>query len=230
MKNKKWNHVMILIVIVAVIGFGVFAYLGMFREFDASGYVNAVLAQRMKGNVQLITEITKDMTKEQAHEEYERLITETVEKVLCSGVTMQDEQKQQCVEVTKKIFASMKYKVGEAEKKSKEEYRVTVAFQPVDIIEQMKALTDEELKLISAKVEKGEAYRGTEEESLTQINSEIAQKFPQLLENAYKSMGYQDEQTIVFTVKKGESGLYAMNGAEIGEFVTKIMGLNAKQD
>lgn len=230
MKNKKWNHVMVLIVIVTVIGFGVFAYLGMFREFDASAYVNAVLAQRMKGNVQLITEMTKDMTKEQANEEYERLITDTVEQVFCTSVAMEDEQKQQCAEVTKKVFASMKYNIGEAKKKGKDEYQVTVTFQPVDLIDKMKALLDEEIKLASEKVEKGEAYRGTEEESLAQINGEIALKFPQLLETAYQSMSYQDEQTIVFTVKKGESGLYAMNGAQISEFVTKIMGLNVNQD
>ena len=230
MKNQKWNRVIVIFLVVVTLGFGIFAYLGMFREFDASGYVNAVLSQRMKGNVQLITDMTKDLTKEQANAEYERLITDTVEKVFCVGVTMQDEQKQQCAEVTKKIFASMKYKVGEAEKKGKDEYAVTVTFQPVDIIDKLKALLEEELKLANEKVEKGEAYRGTEEEMLMQINGEIALKYPQLLDSAYQSMSYQDELTMVFTIKKGENGLYVVDGAQIGEFVTKIMGLNANQD
>lgn len=229
MKNQKWNRVIVIFLVIVTVGFGVFAYLGMFREFDASGYVNAVLSQRMKGNVQLITEMTKDLTREQANQEYERLIAETVDN-FCTGLAVQDEQKQQCAEVTKKIFASMKYKVGEAEKKGKDEYHVTVTFQPVDIIDKTKALLEGELKLASEKVEKGEAYRGTEEESLAQINGEIALKLPQLLETAYQTMEYKDEQTMTFVIKKSENGVYIMNGTQIREFVTKIMGSNAKQD
>lgn len=230
MDNKKRNLMIVIFLVVATIGFGVFAYLGISRDFDASRHVDAVLAQKLKGDFRQIKESSKNFSEEKASEEYEKMIANTTEQVFCAGINMQEPQKKQCLEITRELFKSLKYEVGEAEKVGKEEYKVPVTFKSVDLIDKIKELLQQEMKVIKEKVEKGEAYRGTEEDIQMQIDTELALKYPKILEEAYKSMSYQDEQTIVFVVKKNEKGLYVTDGAQINEFVTKILGLNVKED
>ena len=51
-----------------------------------------------------------------------------------------------------------------------------------------------------------------------------------VLEAAYENIQYDEKETFVFTVKRGENEAFALDSAALSEFLAKIMNLDAKQD
>ena len=52
----------------------------------------------------------------------------------------------------------------------------------------------------------------------------------ELLKTAYEAVQYAGPETMIFTVKEDENGLFTLDEAQIYEFITKIMGLDEIQD
>ena len=63
-----------------------------------------------------------------------------------------------------------------------------------------------------------------------QMQAEYATNLASMLKEANETMEFGDEESIVLSVKKGENGLYVIDGTQIGQFLLKIMGLGENQD
>ena len=232
MENKKKNMtigVIVSVVVVLFIVFGTLACLGIFREFNAQRYVSAVLDQTLKGDVEDAVEMVDGATEEALYTQYEAGISSFVKNSLTSGTELTTELEKRYTELCKKVFASMKYEVQEAEKISDEEFQVPVKYQPSDILQKFIVSVTAEAQRLNEKVENGE-YRGTLEEINTQMKEEFMNNSCDLFEEAYNSMEFGEEQTIVLKVVKGEDDLYELEESAITEFLVKILSLDAKED
>ncbi len=232
MKEKKTNIILIIAIVVATIilvVFGTLAGMGVFREFDAEGYVSAMLDQTLKGEVKAATKMTDGTTEESLYAQYEEGIKSFVSQSLIRGAEVSGEIETKYIEVSKKIFASMKYEVHEAEKVKKGEFRVEVSYQPVNIFQTFIDSVEAESKRLNEKVEKGE-YRGTIDEINAQMKEEFLSNSCKLFEEAYNTMEFGEKKTVVFTVVKGDDGLYELENAQIAQFLKKILGIDEIQD
>lgn len=222
--NAKQKKMLIgVAAIVIVVAMVVVAGCGIFRGFNAEQYVSVVLAQNLKGEVKSAVKMTKGLTEEEAKQQYEATISSFVKSMTPTGLELTKEQEKKSVETAKKIFDAMKYEVQEAEKISDDEYKVPVKYQPTDVFAKLQSLAEKESVRLTEKMQKGE-YRGTTEEINKKMQDEFASNFPTMLEEAYKTMEYKEEQTMDLVVKKGESGLYILDGTQTSEFIKKIIG------
>lgn len=222
--NKK-----AVISIVACVLLAVVAWIGIFREFDAASYTSAILNQHFKGEVKNAASMIEDMSEEELQKQYEDGVISFVENNLIHGVEMDDELKAKYISVCKEIFAKMKYEVGEAEKISREEYKVPVTFNSSDAFMKYIAFVEDVTKGLQDKVEKGE-YKGKEDEINAQLRKEFLEGSYDALVKACEEQEYSESETMIFTVKKGENGLFGLNEAEITDFLMKIMRLDEIQD
>lgn len=224
MKSKKGTAAIIAVIVVLV---GIVC-VGLLRDFDAQGYVRAILNQRFQGDVTEAEEILEDTTKKELVRQYEEGIENFVAAYITNGVEMDEALEQKFVELCKEIFRSMKYQVNEAEKISRKEYDVSVEFEPADVFPQFIASIQTESENLKQKAENGE-YKGTKEEINVQMQNEFLNRSYELLEAAYQNMQYKDTETIVFKVKSNENNVFSMNEEEISSLITKILRLDEIQ-
>ena len=232
MEGKKKNIIIGVIISAAVvlfIVFGTLACLGVFREFNAQRYVTAVLDQTFKGDVEVTVEMIDGATEEALKELYETGIESFVKKTLLNGAELDSDLETKYIDVCKKIFASMKYSVQEAEKISDGEFEVPVTYQPSNVLQLFISSATSEVARIEQKKEKGE-YRGTYDEIEAQMKAECISNWCTMLEEAYNSMEFGEEQTVVLKVVKGEDDLYELEASAVTEVLKKILNLDVKQD
>ncbi len=226
MKEKKRNIIIAISSVAVLAVFATIVCIRLFSGFNASKYVNAVCSQVIKGDVDEAIQVTRGLTEEAAKEQHEVMVSNFVDNVIASGLTLDEKQKEECVEISKKIFSEMKYDVKKSKKISDDEYQVTIEYQKTDVIAKLQKLAKEESERAHKKVNKGE-YRGATEEINAQLQEEFTKKLPDMLEEAYKTMEFGKTETIVLVVKKSENGLYTV---DVGEFIEKIMNLSTKED
>lgn len=232
MERKKKNVVLGLVISVAAvlfIVFGTLACLGVFRGFNAQGYVSAILDQTFKGEVEYAVEIMDGATEETLYAQYEAGVESFVKNTILQGKEINNELEEKYIDLCKKIFDKTKYSVQEAEKISDNEFHVPVTYQPSNVLQLFVASAAGEIDRIKAKNDKIE-YRGTLEEIEAKMNEEYLTNCCTLLEEAYNNMEYGKEQTVVIKVIKGEDGLYKLEESAITQFLVKILSLDAKQD
>lgn len=232
MERKKKNVVIGVIIGVATvlfIVFGTLACLGIFREFNAQGYVSAILDQTFKGEVELATEMIEGTTEDALLEQYEAGIKSFTQNTILQKEEIDEELEKKYIDSCKKIFHNMKYSVQEAEKISDNEFHVSVTYQPSNVLQLFATSAASEVERIEAKKEKGE-YRGTYDEIQAKMKEECLTNWREMLESACENMEYGKEQTFVFKVLKGEDGLYKLEESSITEFLVKILSLDEKQD
>lgn len=217
--------VIIVIVLLAIVGRRI-----LVQDFDAKAYVSAMLDQTFKGDEEALLTIVEGTTQKALNEQYEAEITDFVEKNIAVGVNMDDEMKAKHIALCKDIFGAMKYSVGEAEKISNSEYRVPVKYQTADIFTKFMAAEATEYARIMEKVQKGEYKGETQEENDLQMKQEYLNNTYEMLKRAYEEVQYAKAETIVFTVKKNEDGVFTLDSKQIYEFTTKIMGFDEIQD
>lgn len=226
-KKKTWIIAIAVVVLIAILG--TFACLGIFRGFDANGYVSAILNQTMRGEVDEARRITEGATEATLRAQYEEGIRSFVTNSILSGVEATDEIEEKYVATCKKVFADMKFEVGNAEKISKNEYHVPVTYQPSDVFVKYMASIEGERTRLKTKAENGE-YRGTLEEIYAKMGEELLNNSHTYFEEAYETMEFAEGKTMVFKVKKGESGLFEIEETQITAFLVKILGLDEIQD
>ncbi len=232
MERKKKNVVLGVVISVAAvlfIVFGTLACLGVFRGFNAQGYVSAILDQTFKGDVEYAAEIMEGATEETLYAQYEGGIESFAKNTILQGEEIDKELEKQYIDLCKKIFDKMKYTVQEAEKISDNEFHVPVTYQPSNVLQLFVPLAKSEVERIEAKKEKGE-YRGNYDEIEAKMKAECLTNWCEMLEEAYNNMEYGKEQTVVFKVIKGEDGLYKLEESAITDFLVKILSLDEKED
>lgn len=228
MKIKK-NIVAVVAAGIVVVALVVIVCVGLLRDFDAQGYVSAILNQRFHGDVTEAMEIIEDTTKEELTKQYEEGIEKFVSDYIINGVEVDEELKQKFIALGKEIFDSMKFTVNEAEKLNWKEYDVSVDFQSSDVLIQFVNAIPAEAEKLMQKAENGE-YKGSKEEINVQMQQELLNNSYELLKTAEQNMQYGEKETIVFKVKSNDKHVFSMNEEEISVFITKILRLDEIQD
>lgn len=213
---------------IGLILLGIIVYVGIFREFDAKGYVDAVLAQYLKGDMTLAEEVFEDTESQVLKEQYESSIRSFVESNITSGIEMDEERKAAYVDLCKTIFSNFTYEVQEAEKIDRSQYQVPVTYHPVNLFELFQEGLAAEQARLSQKVEKGE-YQGSVEEIKQQMQEEFYTNAYQLFEEAYKNVEEGAQETYVFSVVKNENGDFEVEESQITEFIAKIVNIDEIQ-
>ena len=176
-----------------------------------------------------VASMVEGQTEEELYAQYEEGIESFVVNNITSGVEMDAELQEKYIALCREIFAAMKYDVKEAEKISRKEYQVPVEYQSADIFKNFVTAVSNEYTRLMQKVENGE-YQGTLEEINAQMQADYLNNTYELLKTAYEAVQYAGPETMIFTVKEDENGLFTLDEAQIYEFITKIMGLDEIQD
>ena len=225
MRTKKGVAAVICVIVVLV---GIVCA-GLLKDFDAAGYVSAILDQRFQGEVASAAEIIEDTDESELMRQYEEGIESFVADHITNGVDVDEELERKFVNLCKEIFRTMKYSVGEAEKISRKEYDVKVEFQPVDIFQQFITAIAVESQQLKDKAENGE-YKGTKDEINQQMQTEFLNNSYELLKESYQNMQYGEAETMVFKVESDETNAFSLKEEDISSFITKILGLDEIQD
>ena len=104
MKSKKGTVAAIAVIIVLV---GIVC-IGLLRDFDAQGYVRAILNQRFLGYVTEAEEILEDTSKKELLKQYDEGIESFVSDYITNGVEIDSELEKKFVDLCKEIFGAMK--------------------------------------------------------------------------------------------------------------------------
>lgn len=232
MKEKK--RTIIIGVAVGVIAllfivFGTLAISGAFRQFDARGYVTAVLKQMLEGDVKSAEEIMDGVTEEHLTAQYEAGVQSFLHILVSKDAEMTAELEEKYLAVCKKILASSKYEVQEAEKKSDGEILVPVTYRATNVLQLFQEAEAGEMASMNEKKERGE-YRGSLEEVQKQMQEEYLSDCCGILEEAFEKMEFGEKQTVVMKIIKDEDGLYKLEETTITQFLLKILNLDEKED
>lgn len=203
----------------------------IFRDFDAQGYIQALMLQNFQGEIVEISGFVDDKTDAGLEKQYEDSILSFVENNITAGIEMDQELKDKYIETCKDIFKDMKYNVKEAEKINSKEYHVEVEYQSVDVFQRFSTAVATESVRLQEKVDKGE-YKGSLEEINQQMKDELLANAYGFLKTSHEQMQYAEQQSVTFIIKKNEEGLFTISDEEMSmtEFVKKIMGLDANQE
>lgn len=224
----KPKRIITLVVIVAAAVIGILC-LGLRHDFDAQGYVQAILNQTFKGETEKLADIVADASEESLYQQYEDGVDSFVTKNLLNNVEADEEVKQKFVELWKDVFKSLKYEVKQAEKISNEEYAVAVEIEPTDIFLQFVASVETEQQNLNTKVEKGE-YSGTKEEIESQMQKEVLESRYNTLKAAYENPQYSEKTVVRFRVTSDENHVFSIEEEGITTLVTKLLRLDEIQD
>lgn len=225
MRSKKGIAATIVVMLVLV---GIVCF-GLVRDFDAQGYVRAIMAQTFQGEVTEASEIIKNSTEEELYRQYEERIEAFVANNIIFDIEIDKDLEQKYVNLCKEIFGVMKYNVLEAEEINRKEYDVKVEFQSADVFQQfVKAVNEESLRL-KEKAERGE-YKGTKEEINKQMQEEFLNNSYEALKKAYQNIQYGEAETFVFKITSDDKNVFSVDDNDISLLITKILRLDEIQD
>jgi hypothetical protein len=215
--------------VVAVIALGAVAFWGLNQDFKADKYVGVILDYTFKGEADDTDGMFDPASHEQMKKQYDENIAVFVENNITGGIAVDDEMKEKYTALCKDIFKAMKYNVKTVEKVNRDEYKVTVEYETANIFGTYMELATQEAGKLLEKANRGE-YQGTKDEINAQMQQETIVNDYTVLESAYQNVQYAEKEKFVFTVKRAESEAFALDGAELSEFLAKIMDLDAKED
>lgn len=117
----------------AILLAAVFGLTGCGGDFDAAGYMQAVLDERLQGEFSEAAQIM-DTSEFELKQDYESSVDSFVYAYLTAGYEeLNDYTLYEYETLVKDIFSVMKYDVKKAEKAGEKEYEVSVEIQPVDL-------------------------------------------------------------------------------------------------
>lgn len=219
---KKRNRIKLIWMLLMVF------FLSGCNDFDAEGYVQAALDAVFQGETDALMALEDGSKKRELEQEYEDRIAEFAEG-LTIGLEVSEPMQIQFNVLCENIFRTMRYSVETAEKSSKNVYKVTVEYVPSDVFVKWTEYMAENAEDLNERAQDGE-YQGTEEEIWEQMRLDIATESLELLDTAMMNAAYGEEKQTVLSVKKGEDGEFAMDEAEIADFIAKILYLDEIQD
>lgn len=219
---KKRNKIKLIWMLLMVL------FLSGCNDFDAEGYVQAALDAVFQGETDALMALEDGSKKRELEQEYEERIAEFAEG-LTIGLEVSEPMQIQFNVLCENIFRTMRYSVETAEKSSKNVYKVTVEYVPSDVFVKWTEYMAENAEDLNERAQAGE-YQGTEEEIWEQMRLDIATESLELLDTAMMNAAYGEEKQTVLSVKKGEDGEFAMDEAEIADFIAKILYLDEIQD
>lgn len=221
MKNKK-NILKIWVVCAAVI----LGVAGCGKDFDAAGYVQALLDLTFQGEISGAAGFMEDASEETLMRAYQDSIDRFVAANITSGMDIGELKTSRFAELTSKIFLTMRYGVGEAKKTGKREYEVEVDIWPADVFVNFQDMLTEDSLKMAEKIEAGEYEGETEEETGQMILSDIINHAYELLDTAYMDIQYGDKETVTLRVYAERGGDASIDEDDMDRLFRQILRLD----
>lgn len=221
MKNKK-NILKIWAVCAAVI----LGVAGCGKDFDAAGYVQALLDLTFQGEISGAAGFMEDASEETLMRAYQDSIDRFVAANITSGMDIGELKTSRFAELTSKIFLTMRYGVGEAKKTGKREYEVEVDIWPADVFVNFQDMLTEDSLKMAEKIEAGEYEGETEEETGQMILSDIINHAYELLDTAYMDIQYGDKETVTLRVYAERGGDASIDEDDMDRLFRQILRLD----
>lgn len=221
MKNKK-NILKIWAVCAAVI----LGAAGCGKDFDAAGYVQALLDLTFQGEISGAAGFMEDASEETLMRAYQDSIDRFVAANITSGMDIGELKTSRFAELTSKIFLTMRYGVGEARKTGKREYEVEVDIWPADVFVNFQDMLTEDSLKMAEKIEAGEYEGETEEETGQMILSDIINHAYELLDTAYMDIQYGDKETVTLRVYAERGGDASIDEDDMDRLFRQILRLD----
>lgn len=221
MKNKK-NILKIWAVCAAVI----LGAAGCGKDFDAAGYVQALLDLTFQGEISGAAGFMEDASEETLMRAYQDSIDRFVAANITSGMDIGELKMSRFAELTSKIFLTMRYGVGEAKKTGKREYEVEVDIWPADVFVNFQDMLTEDSLKMAEKIEAGEYEGETEEETGQMILSDIINHAYELLDTAYMDIQYGDKETVTLRVYAERGGDASIDEDDMDRLFRQILRLD----
>lgn len=170
---------------------------GCGKDFDAKGYVEAVMAAKYRGeyaDYAKMTGMSEEEAKEDMESEFDEFMKDDLESV---GLDTTDEQIEQYQQVQRDLRAKIEYEVKDAVKDDDGNYTVDVVVTPLDAYDKTEAgIQDEWMEAVE---------NGADEDDLIQIFIDF---YKECVDNAQP----KDPVTITLHVEKQEEGNRAVYG------------------
>lgn len=225
MKDKKrwWRGLFLLL-------FAGFLFYGTtLKEFDAKGYVQAMLDANLKGDVQKACAMIEDQSEEELLFQYEEGVENFLANNILTGVTVKEEQREEYLTLCRQIYQSMEYEVGIARKENAKEYQVEVTYQKTDVMVRFVEYVEEASEQFLKEVEKT-TYKGTEEEIRGQMEEVFLKRSLDCLKRACEDAEKGAKETMNFTVSADENDLFSLKEGQMSQFIEKILCIDQIQD
>ena len=202
---------------------------GCGKDFDASGYVQALLDLTFQGEISGAAGFMEDASEEALMKAYQDSIDRFVAGNITSGMDIGELKSSRFAELVSKIFLTMRYGVGEAEKTGKKEYKVTVDIWPADVFVNFQILLTQDSLKMAEKIEAGEYEGETEEETDQMILSDIINHAYELLDTAYMDIGYGEKETVTLRIYAGQGKEYSADEDDMDHLFRVILRLDESQ-
>lgn len=198
---------------------------GCDRDFDAAGYVQALLDERLQGE---FSEASRVMEKSEYElkQDYDASIEEFVDTYLTGGYDdLNDYTLYEYKTLMKEILSVMKYDVKKAEKTGSQKYEVTVKIQPVDLfVNYVKGLKEAGEEIEQAAENGG--YEGTQEEIREMMQNDYLARAYDLLQDAYLNMQYADSVSVKVKVSAKDGKSYSISENEYQTLLEKFFQMD----
>ncbi len=202
---------------------------GCGRDFDAAGYVQALLDLTFQADVTKASAFMEDASKEALMQAYRDSIDRFVAANITSGLELGELKTTRFAELVSKIFMVMRYQVQDGRKTGKREYEVPVEICPADVFTAFQEMLVEDSLKMAEKIEKGEYEGATEEETNQQILLDIVNHAYELLDTAYMDIQYGEEETVILHVSADRGSEYSVDEDDMDGLIRKILRLDEIQ-
>ena len=170
----------------------------------------------------------EDATENSLMRQYQQSIDNFVAANITNEIEMNETKTAQFADLVSKIFATMRYDVGKAEKTGKREYEVPVSIQPSDVFANFQQSLSQDSIKITQKIKEG-GYEGTTEEVTQQVLNDIVNHAYELLDAAYQDTAYGEEETVILHVQADKNHEYSVDEDDMNSLVLKILRLDEIQ-
>ena len=202
---------------------------GCGKDFDAAGYVQAILDLTFQGDISRASEFMEEASGESLMRAYQDSIDRFVAANITSGMEIGELKTTRFADLVSQMFMTMRYSVGDADQTGRKEYEVSVDIWPADVFIRFRQFLVADSVKMAEKIEAGEYKGATEEETDQMILNDIVNHAYELLDTACMDIGFGEKETVVLRVNAGKGQEYSVDEDDMDGLIRKILRLDEIQ-
>lgn len=202
---------------------------GCGKDFDAAGYVQAILDLTFQGDISRASEFMEEASGESLMRAYQDSIDRFVAANITSGMEIGELKTTRFADLVSQMFMTMRYSVGDADQTGRNEYEVSVDIWPADVFIRFRQFLVADSVKMAEKIEAGEYKGATEEETDQMILNDIVNHAYELLDTACMDIGFGEKETVVLRVNAEKGQEYSVDEDDMDGLIRKILRLDEIQ-
>ncbi|MEZ3487090.1 MAG: hypothetical protein K1W22_11030 [Lachnospiraceae bacterium] len=202
---------------------------GCGKDFDAAGYVQAILDLTFQGDISRASEFMEEASGESLMRAYQDSIDRFVAANITSGMEIGELKTTRFADLVSQMFMTMRYSVGDADQTGRKEYEVSVDIWPADVFIRFRQFLVADSVKMAEKIEAGEYKGATEEETDQMILNDIVNHAYELLDTACMDIGFGEKETVVLRVNAEKGQEYSVDEDDMDGLIRKILRLDEIQ-